>query len=127
MDGWRVETMVVGWRQVDYHVVHLVAAALYLLKHAGYLTIHWYLFILSRFRRLVAVALIAKHELVKSVGSTFHAVNGAVLSIDLAAGKNSAIAWRAHGLLVSGLIDGASIFFEASSEELRESLVVAEV
>jgi len=44
---WRMETMIVCWRQIDYHVVKLITTTLDFFKHSSNLSIHRNFFLLN--------------------------------------------------------------------------------
>lgn len=124
VNGWRVESMVVSWGQVDNHVVEMVTSLLDRLEHfCNTFVVKSLLIVVSD----LVITTETEHELVKSVGSSLDTVDGTELRVDLSTSEDGSIAWRTHALFVLWLVNGSDSILEVASEELGEGWVGSEI
>ena len=108
-----MESVIVRWCQVDHHVEELVACFHYLLNKGR----DSFLLIISE----------SEHELVKAIRTTLDTIYGGIRRGNLPTGEDSSIARTHNACRIPLRRYHSGTFFEFSSEELVEGLIVSEV
>ena len=124
VDRGRVESVIVTWRQVNHHVVQLIALGFDGLEQGLHLGIVAAVCDFVHFLGGVCgVSNMAEKELIKAVGTTLHAINGAIDGAHLTNSEDAAVTGRADRCIVILGRDLTHLRLEGPGEKVCERIV----